>query len=868
MDMLASVVWTNVLVTLFILVALALGPYLDKRYAPVGRYMLWIFVMMGFTLPFVAVVVPHTTLVPITISLPYGSSASELPTIHENSLLMEAPGAPQVRLNTDTPRDHGSYEPPPIVGSFPIAETPTLPSSAHAPQAPILRHNPVTEPSSDNYNPLWLRLSQTDIIRLITNTWLFGMMVFALFQATRHLRLVRYLKRWRIPTPDKIMEKTLQTEAASLGIKGNIPLVFVKGIAAPMLTGLFRPTIYLPDEEFTPLELSLILRHELIHYKRKDLWYKLALVAIRCLYWYNPAAHLMAQQANKDMETLCDNQTLRNMDINLRKSYGNLILRMVAEPVHAPVTTYITGGKHMLKQRLSNILYPDGKKGGRLIAVAGLVLLTIGLITGVGIYAAHEGLDYTNYDNSVLLGEPEENLFHSVVEEFINMESHLEAIRSESWDRAINDSNEWIQTMHTVAERRTASGLLPYSDCYDELRALVFDEPRQSEIVLSNEIITLELNTAYENIHIVSGGERLTIRYYEWLEGQYELREENGHIIIETSIPFFHGPLSGTNRRFLNLHVRDGVATHNSWLVEYLHERKGTPATSSFDASAFFSNPILITIPEGMSPNITINSSFGSTTIEGASISKVTINAQHGDLYLIDSVITSGIINAPFGNFTMRGTSFTHLALDTSFGRSTIYLPEDVAGYDIILDTGSQTLTTLGGVRATRAELRNPDARIRLYITAGFGNVDLLCPNGTQGSGEADSDFPTAGHVFGWNEAFTSNRKNRGVIDSNRPMLGIAGMFHDEAQRGIRRLPSVGLLVVDLLRNDWQEGEGLMPDDLIIAIDNTELTTSNSLARFLRHAEPGQQVNLLLYRNEVRITVTITLIDFYDTILR
>ena len=58
-----------------------------------------------------------------------------------------------------------------------------------------------------------------------------------------------------------------------------------------MMTGFVKPRILLPDADFTTDELRLILKHELVHYKRRDLWYKGLVLAANAIHWFNPAVY-------------------------------------------------------------------------------------------------------------------------------------------------------------------------------------------------------------------------------------------------------------------------------------------------------------------------------------------------------------------------------------------------------------------------------------------------------------------------------------------------------------------------------------------------------------------------------------------------
>ena len=72
-------------------------------------------------------------------------------------------------------------------------------------------------------------------------------------------------------------EKTLallrQTEA-QIGILHPLELKISSLPVPPMLVGIFKPTLFLPEEALNQHQLSLIFIHELTHYHYGDLFYK------------------------------------------------------------------------------------------------------------------------------------------------------------------------------------------------------------------------------------------------------------------------------------------------------------------------------------------------------------------------------------------------------------------------------------------------------------------------------------------------------------------------------------------------------------------------------------------------------------------
>ena len=45
-----------------------------------------------------------------------------------------------------------------------------------------------------------------------------------------------------------------------------------------MIVGAVRPVLLLPEMEWTPQQLLMVFRHELVHYRRHDIWYKMVLL--------------------------------------------------------------------------------------------------------------------------------------------------------------------------------------------------------------------------------------------------------------------------------------------------------------------------------------------------------------------------------------------------------------------------------------------------------------------------------------------------------------------------------------------------------------------------------------------------------------
>ena len=266
-----------------ILLLLLLGPLLEKRYVPRWRYWAWL-------------VVAVRLLLPVNFSLP----------------------EPLVEL---TPPE---FTTTPVVtpGTAPTPSTAALSPPVPSSPRPVLtpRPNPVppVAPNVDESAPL-LSLSQ-----ILPWVWMAGALGVVLWNLVGWLRFRRWIKRWAVPEPSP--------EAAAWAAKlSPVPVRLLRcpGLSGPMMTGLFRPTVLLPDPPPEGETLAFVLLHELTHFRRRDIWYKTLLLLAAAVHWFNPLVWLMLRAAEGDLERACDADVVRGLPQEDRARYGQVILDAV-----------------------------------------------------------------------------------------------------------------------------------------------------------------------------------------------------------------------------------------------------------------------------------------------------------------------------------------------------------------------------------------------------------------------------------------------------------------------------------------------------------------------------------------------------------
>lgn len=195
--------------------------------------------------------------------------------------------------------------------------------------------------------------------------WAAGVLACTLWQWARYLRFARGLRRLSAPAQEE-REALWQEVCAQAGVARAPRLRVCPGLAGPVMTGLVRPVLYLP-EGMTLARLELALRHEAAHLSRGDLWAK-ALVRWCCrLHWFDPLCALHAARWSRACEYACDEKAAAGLGEADRRAYGLLLLDAAQSRPLPAGAAGLGGSKKELQARLAALLHPAAP-GRRLTA--------------------------------------------------------------------------------------------------------------------------------------------------------------------------------------------------------------------------------------------------------------------------------------------------------------------------------------------------------------------------------------------------------------------------------------------------------------------------------------------------------------------
>ena len=126
-------------------------------------------------------------------------------------------------------------------------------------------------------------------------------------------------------------------------------------ISSPLVFGFFRPTLAIPEIEMNEDDYNLAIKHEMVHYKHHDSWFKLFAVIVNSICWFNPITYFMVNLVGEACEYACDEQVTKEMDMTDKKQYSTMILSMVCQSSPA-LSSNMIKNKKQLKRRFEMIM--------------------------------------------------------------------------------------------------------------------------------------------------------------------------------------------------------------------------------------------------------------------------------------------------------------------------------------------------------------------------------------------------------------------------------------------------------------------------------------------------------------------------------
>lgn len=244
-----------------------------------------------------------------------------------------------------------------------------------------------------------------DMWKLIQNNllwiWLAGAAVSLGWYVTAYIYFLRRIRR----SCDMPHQKDLAV-FEQMRVGKRIDMACSSLVSTPVLIGAFYPVIVLPQLAYVSNgmdeELKYILRHELTHFRRKDVLYKWLVVAVTSLHWINPLMLWIREEISRACELSCDEAVISGLSENERQLYGDTLLTFSAGsklPAGIFATT-LCEGKEQLKERLIHIMKYKKKSALAVALTCILALVLMGCAAALGV--ANNSVSGVENENTAL----------------------------------------------------------------------------------------------------------------------------------------------------------------------------------------------------------------------------------------------------------------------------------------------------------------------------------------------------------------------------------------------------------------------------------------------------------------------------------
>lgn len=180
-----------------------------------------------------------------------------------------------------------------------------------------------------------------NIIRISGFLWLAVAALLLGYRIAKYMMFLRTIKKHSVP------------ECSLENIPKRLTVRKTELLDAPLIVGLIKPILYLPQTEIKEDELDYILLHELTHYRRRDLLYKWFAMLVSSIHWFNPFVYIVSRQIDEECEISCDYEVCKSLTEPQKNAYMAMILDLARTSVrkNRPLATQMASGKKMLIRR-------------------------------------------------------------------------------------------------------------------------------------------------------------------------------------------------------------------------------------------------------------------------------------------------------------------------------------------------------------------------------------------------------------------------------------------------------------------------------------------------------------------------------------
>lgn len=230
-------------------------------------------------------------------------------------------------------------------------------------------------------------------LAIILGVWIIGTLI-ASFTTIWSYRTHMDKVRAYLPSENPVILSAAEAAAKKLQLPVPTVCPISKG-KSPSIQGLRHPVILIPENVYSEEDYRYVFYHELMHWKEHDMWIKLLVCALNCIFWWNPCSYLLRINLNRTLELRCDQSVSRLLQSPEKLEYIEVLIKTfnslptkrkrfrlgsftISEFAASPKKFCRNPKKHITVKRADLIMNTSyQKKYNRVIPVVTLIIMTI-----------------------------------------------------------------------------------------------------------------------------------------------------------------------------------------------------------------------------------------------------------------------------------------------------------------------------------------------------------------------------------------------------------------------------------------------------------------------------------------------------------
>ena len=299
----------------------------------------------------------------------------------------------------------------------------------------------------------------SDIYHFLPKIWITITILLLAYNLFMYINFLSREKKYFCKVYNKEIDFIISNICNILGLN-KVDYKFSDSITTPMVVGLFKKTIILPSDITSIENYDMVLKHEIIHIKNKDIECKFLLLFLRIVYWFNPIIYKFVEQIDEVLELRCDEIVLENQSQEYKIKYAQILLNQIESnrKQRYVFSMNFANKRGNIMRRFSNIVDKTKKKNviGISCVTAGIIIVSSAIIFTIPSvnFAVFIENGLEEIENNTILETTKEEKVENIIEDNITYNTSI--VENTTVEEKSIDNNE-IAKNNIVEEKNNTT---------------------------------------------------------------------------------------------------------------------------------------------------------------------------------------------------------------------------------------------------------------------------------------------------------------------------------------------------------------------------------------------------------------------------